>query len=189
MPDAKNDKIEPNDAAKMIFPIDTAGIRKELEKILAKEKAAAFVKQLLAETAKHAAPGNTLVEEGDVLRVFDLVQKQKGMVRSGDTAGGAIPGANFALGSVATGDAQMQIGNFRPGAPLTFQELKDAYLKSDAPIALHETLHHAGRLVYSDQEFAIVVSTMPGVTAKLPTSGNRFDFSHYWDTELRKACK
>lgn len=189
MADDKNAKIDPNDAAKMIFPIDVEGIRKEIEKILAKEKAAAFIKALVAEVAKHAAPGNTLVEEGDVLRIFDLVQKQKGFVRAGDTAGGAIPGANFALGSVATGDAQIQIGNFRPGAPLTFQELKDAYLQSDAPVALHETLHHAGRLVYSDQEYAVVVSTLPGTRPPLPTSGNRFDFSHYWDTELRKACK
>ena len=189
MPDPKNDKIEPNDAAKMIFPIDAEGIRKEIEKMLAKEKTSTFIKALLAGVAAHAAPGNTLVEEGDVLRIFDLVQKQKGFVRAGDTAAGAIPGANFALGSVATGDAQIQIGNFRPGAPLTFQELKDAYLKSDAPIALHETLHHAGRLVYSDQEFAIAVSTMPGITTPLPTSGNRFDFSAYWDAELRKACK
>lgn len=189
MPDVKNDKIDPNDAARMIFPIDVEGIRKELENMLAKEKCAAFVKELLAETAKHAAPGNTLVEEGDVLKIYDMVQKQKGMVRAGDTAGGAIPGANFALGSIATGDAQIQIGNFRPGAPLTFQELKDAYLKSDAPIALHETLHHAGRLVYSDQEFAIVVSMMAGSRPPLPATGNRFDFSHYWDTELRKASK
>jgi hypothetical protein len=62
------------------------------------------------------------------------------------------------------------------------------YLKSDAPIALHETLHHAGRLVYSDQEFAIVVSMMDS-RPPLPATGNRFDFSRYWDTELRKSFK
>jgi hypothetical protein len=189
MPDTNNDKIEPNDAAKMIFPIDVDGIREELKKILAKPNAAAFIKRLIAGVVKNAAPGNTLVEDGDVLKIYDLIQKQKGMVRSGDTARGAIPGANFALGSIATGDAGIQIGNFRPGVAVTLQELKDAYLKSDAPFALHETLHHAGRLVYSDQEFAIVVSTMPGVSTPLPTSGNRFEFSHYWDTELRKACR
>jgi hypothetical protein len=184
-----DDKINPNDAARMIFPIDVEGIRKEMKRMLALPKCAAFVKELLAEAAKHAAPGNTLVEEGDVLRIYDMVQKQKGMVRSGDTAGGAIPGANFALGSIATGDAQIQIGNFRPGVAVTREELKELYLKSDAPIALHETLHHAGRLIYSDQEFAIVVSMMDGNRPPLPASGNRFDYSSYWDTELRKACK
>jgi hypothetical protein len=184
-----NDKIAPNDAARMIFPLDVEGIRKELAKMLSTPKCGAFVKELLAETAKHAVPGNTLVEGGDILKIFDLVQKQKGMVRSGDTARGAIPGANFALGSVATGDAQIQLGNFRPGAPVSLQELKEMYLKSDAPIALHETLHHAGRLVYSDQEFAIVVSMMGGSRPPLPTSVNRFEFSRYWDTELRKSSK
>jgi hypothetical protein len=173
----------------MIFPIDVAGIRKELEKLISLPKCSQFVKDLLAETSKHAAPGNTLVEGGDVLKIFDLVQSQKGMVRAGDTAHGAEPGANFALGSVATGNAQIQIGNFRPGAPLTLQELADAYLKSDAPIALHETLHHAGRLVYSDQEFAIVVSAMNDNVPPLPTSGNRFEYSAYWDAALRRSFK
>jgi hypothetical protein len=184
-----DDKISPQIAAQMIFPIDVAGIRKELERMLSNPKCSEFIKDLLTETARHAAPGNTLVEGGDVLRVYDKIQSQKGVVRSGDTAHGAMPGANFALGSIATGDARIQIGNFRPGAPLTMQELTDAYLKSDAPIALHETLHHCGRFVYSDQEFAIVVSVMIDNQPPLPTSGNRFDFSHYWDTELRKRSK
>ena len=184
-----NDKISPEDAARMIFPIDVQGIRKGLEKLLSNAKCSDFIKELLAETAKHAAPGNTLVEEGDVLKIYDLVQTQRGMVRAGDTAGGAQPGANFALGSVGTGDAQIQIGNFRPGAPVSLQELKELYLKSDVPIALHETLHHAGRLVYSDQEFAIVVSMMGGNRPPLPVTSNRFEFSRYWDKELRKACR
>jgi len=183
------DKIKPEDAAKMMFPIDVEGIRGRLEEFLKKPKCAAFVKELLAETAKHAGPGNTLVEEGDVLRIFDLVQTQKGMVRAGDTANGAIPGANFALGSIGTGDAAIQIGNFRPGAELTFEELKAAYLESDAKFSLHETLHHAGRLVYSDQEFAIVVSEMNGNNPPLPTGADRFQFSQYWDKALRKSLK
>jgi hypothetical protein len=183
------DKIKPEDAAKMMLPIDVEGIRKRLEQFLNKPKCADFVKELLAETAKHAGPGNTLVEEGDVLRIFDLVQTQKGMVRAGDTANGAIPGANFALGSIGTGDAAIQIGNFRPGAELTFEELKAAYLESDAKFSLHETLHHAGRLVYSDQEFAIVVSEMNGNSPPLPTGADRFQFSQYWDKALRKSLK
>jgi hypothetical protein len=173
----------------MIFPIDVPGIRKGLEKLLSNAKCSDFIKELLAETAKHAQPGNTLVEEGDVLKIFDLIQTQRGMVRAGDTAGGAQPGANFALGSIGTGDALIQIGVTRPGAPVTLQELKEMYLKTDVPVTLHETLHHAGRLVYSDQEFAIVVSTMGSNRPPLPVTSNRFEFSRYWDTELRKACK
>lgn len=183
------EKIKREDAAKMLFPVDVDGIRDKLEEFLKKPKCAAFVKELLAETSKHASPGNTLVEEGDVLRIYDLIQTQKGMVRSGDTANGAIPGANFALGSVGTGDAAIQLGNFLPGADMTFDELKAAYLMSDAKFSLHETLHHAGRLVYSDQEFANVVSEMNGNDPPLPLGANRFQFSQYWDKALRKTLK
>ena len=69
------------------------------------------------------------------------------------------------------------------------------YVKSDAHFALHELIHHAGRLVYSDQELAIVVSAMPG-SPPLPKPSvppdplrDRFLFSKYWDKELRKRCK
>ncbi|MDT5295421.1 MAG: hypothetical protein QOJ76_2301 [Acidobacteriota bacterium] len=184
------EKIRPEDAARMIFPIDVAGIRAELARMLKTPDCANFVKQLLDVVSKNAAPGNTLVAGGDILKIFDLIQTQKGMVRSGDTAGGAIPGANFALGSIATGNAQIQVGNFRPGLPVTAQELKTLYLKSDAQISMHETIHHAGRLVYSDQDLAIVVSMLPPLPRPpLPTTVDRFKFSQYWDAELKKHCK
>jgi hypothetical protein len=183
------EKINPNDAARMLFPIDVAGIRAELARMLKAPDCANFVKRLLDDAARNAAPGNTLVAGGDILKIFDLIQTQKGMVRSGDTAHGAIPGANFALGSIATGNAQIQLGNFRPGLPVTLPELKTLYLKSDTPITMHETIHHAGRLVYSDQDLAIVVSMMPGPRPPLPATVDRFRFSQYWDAELRKHCK
>lgn len=181
------EKISPADAAKMIYPIDTVGIRSELEKLLSKPKCADFVKELIKRAAENAAPDNTVVAEGDVLKIFDLVLTQKGVVRAG--AEGSIPGANFATGSIATNNAGIQIGNFMPGAPLTEDELKAQYLRSDGRIAMHETIHHSGRLVYSDQDLAIVVSTMPGNRPQLPTSGNRFEFSQYWDRELRNSFK
>jgi hypothetical protein len=183
------EKISPADAGRMIFPIDVAGVRAELARMQSVPDCANFVRQLLEQVSRNAAPANTLVANGDILKVYDLVQSQKGMVRAGDMARGAIPGANFALGSIGTNDAQIQIGNFRPGLPVTAQELKSMYLKSDASIALHETIHHAGRLVYSDHDLAIVVSMMPGPRPPLPTTVDRFKFSQYWDAELRKHCK
>lgn len=180
-------KISPQDAAKMIFPIDTAAIRKELERLLNKPKCAEFVKELIKRAAENAAPDNTVVAEGDVLKIYDLVLTQKGLVRAG--AEGSLPGANFATGSIATNNAGIQIGNVQPGAPVTEDELTALYLRSDGRVTMHETIHHSGRLVYSDQDLAIVVSTMPGDRPPLPTSGNRFDFSAYWDRELRNSFK
>lgn len=181
------EKISPDEAGKMIFPVDTVGIRGELDKLMSKPKCGEFVKELIKRTSENAAPDNTVVAEGDILKIFDLVLTQNGVTRAG--APGSIPGANFATGSIGTNNAGIQIGNFRPGAPVTLEELTAAYLKSDGRVTLHETIHHSGRLVYSDQDLAIVVSTMPGDRPPLPTSGNRFDFSQYWDRELRKTFK
>jgi len=65
------------------------------------------------------------------------------------------------------------------------------YVKSDACICIHETLHHCGRLVYSDQEYAIAVSAMNGNNPPLPVPppdiDSRFMFSNYWDQALRKT--
>ncbi len=181
------DLISPQDAARMIFEIDTAGIRAELERLMSKPKCAEFVKELIKRASANAGPDNTVVAEGDVLKIFDLVLTQKGVIRAG--APGSIPGANFATGSIATNNAGIQIGNFRPGGPVVRAVLKEMYLRSDGRVALHETIHHSGRLVYSDQDLAIAVSTMPGDRPPLPTSGNRFDYSMYWDRQLRNSCK
>ncbi len=179
-------QLNPADIARMIFPIDVAGIRAELARLLERPTCANFVRDLIDQAAANAAPGNTLVEDGDILRIYDLIQEQNGMVRAG--APGSIPGANFATGSIATEDAGIQIGNFVPGVPVTEDELKARYLRADTIIALHETIHHAGRLVFSDQDLAIVVSMMPG-TPPIPQTTNRFAFSSYWDTELRRHCR
>ena len=189
----QEEKILPDDAARMIFPLDAAGIRAEMAKLLGTPKCGAFVRRLLEVVSRNASPANTLVEGGDVLKVFDKVMSQKGLVRAGDTAHGARPGANFAFGSIQAGDAQIQIGTFRPGAPVTRAELKAMYLKSDTRVCMHETLHHSGCLVYSDQEFAIAASTLNGNTPPLPipppSIDSRFMYSQYWDSELRKSFK
>jgi hypothetical protein len=188
------EKIQPGDAAKMIFPFDVAGIRKEMAKLLSTPKCGDYVRRLLDLVSRNAQPANKLVAGGDVLKVFDIiVQQQRGLVRAGDTAHGALPGANFADGSIEGGNARVQIGNVRPGAPVTMDELKAMYLKSDARFCMHETLHHSGRLVYSDQEFAIAASSLNGNNPPLPTPppgpNSRFIYSQYWDAELRKSFK
>ncbi len=189
-----NEKIQPDDAFRMVFPFDVAGIRAEMARMLSIPKCATFVKQLLDFVSKHAQADNTLVAGGDVLKVFDMVILQKGLIRANDTAHGADKrGPNLALGSIGRGNAQIQVGNFRPGIAVTADELKAQYLKSDARICLHETLHHSGRLVYSDQEFAIAASALNGNNPPLPlpdpTKDMRFVFSQYWDGELRKSYK
>ena len=188
-----NEKILPDDAAKMIFPFDVAGIRAEMARLLGIPKCGNYVRQLLDLVSRNAQPANKLVAGGDVLKVFDLVQQQRGLVRAGDTAHGALPGANFADGSIEGGNARIQVGNVRPGAPVTMDELKAMYVKSDARFCLHEALHHCGRLVYSDQEYAIAASTINGNNPPLPVPppgpNSRFIFSQYWDAELRKSFK
>ena len=186
-----NEKIQPNDAAKIIMPFDVAAIRAEMARFLSTPKCGDYVNRLLDVVSKNASPGNTVVACGDVLKVFDIVQQQRGLVRAGDTAHGAIGGANFADGSIKGGNAMIQIGNVRPGAPVTRQELEAMYVESDVPICMHETLHHCGELVYSDQEFAIAASSLNGNNPPLPTPppgiDSRFLYSQYWDTELRKS--
>ena len=187
------EKILPQDAAKIIFKLDVPAIRAEMARLLARPKCATFVRQLLDKVSKNASPANKLVANGDVLKVFDIVvNEQRGLVRAGDTAHGALPGANFADGSIEGKNARIQVGNIRPGAPVTMAELAAMYVKSDAQICIHEALHHSGRLVYSDHEFAIAVSAMNNNNPPLPIPppgelDSRFRFSNYWDTALRQT--
>jgi hypothetical protein len=187
------EKMQPNDAAKIIMPFDEAAIRAGMAKLLSSPKCGEYVKRLLDIVSRNASPGNTLVASGDVMQVFDMVLRQKGLVRAGDTAHGAIGGANFADGSIKGGNAMIQVGNVRPGLPVTREELEALYIESDVPVCLHETLHHCGELVYSDQEYAIAASSLNGNNPPLPTPpaelDSRFLYSQYWDTELRKSFK
>ena len=190
----EEEKIKPDDAFQMVFPFDVAGIRAEIARMLSIPKCGTFVKRLLEFVSRQAQPDNTLVAGGDVLKVFDMVLLQKGLIRANDFANGADRrGSNLALGSIGRGNAQIQIGNYRPGIAVTPAELKAQYLKSDARICLHETLHHCGRLVYSDQEYAIAASALngnnPALPLPMPDRDMRFVYSQYWDGELRKSYK
>ena len=184
---ADDELLTPDQVARMNHPFDIEGIRREMEKMLSKPKCAAFVKQLLELAVKNGAADNKLVENGDVVKIFDKIVSQRGLVRAGDTANGAIGGASFASGRIKDGTARIQIGVFRPGQPITRKQARLEYLKNDACFCIHETLHHASELGYSDEDFAIAVSTMIGNNPELPATTDSFKFSKYWDTELRKS--
>lgn len=151
-----------------------------------------FVKDLLGRVS---SADNPLVEGGNILGIFDRISQGGGLVRSGGP--GSIPGANFALGGFATNDARIQIGNYLPGVPVTAEELRRGYNRSDAGAGLHESMHHAGRNVYFDRDLALAVHARTGATiensrGQRPTgnpSTDRFIYSQYWDAELKKHCK
>jgi hypothetical protein len=142
-----------------------------------------FIKDLLSRVASDKNP---LVEGGDILKVYDLINSpsQGGMVRAG--APGSVPGANFALGSIKGGNATIQIGITIPGPPTA---------KGDAIIALHETIHHTGQVPYSDEELAKAVYEQPdSPTLGEPPAGSTptqiaYFYSNYWNTELKNHCK
>ena len=181
-------KITHEQAKKLIVPIDVKGVRARLVKVLEDPAHAEYIRELLRRVSATALVGNELVEGGDVLKIFDLIQKQRGMIRAGEPGSHvANTGGNFALGTIAGGDAGIQIGSVVPGETVTFGELKRRYLKSDTAYALHETLHHAGSHLYSDQDFAMAVHTLPG-RPSLPKEPHIAAFSRYWDDDLREVC-
>ena len=184
--------IQPSEMRGMIFEFDVPAIRAEMVRLLSIPKCANFVKQVLAFVSEKAAPVRTLVAGGDVLEIFDTITKKPhGLVRAGDAAHGAIGGANFAHGSMERGDAWIQVGNVFHGAAITFAELKDKYVKSDARVCIHESMHHAGNFVYSDEEMARAVSALKGIPLPTPkpNEDSRLVYSWYWDDELVKTFK
>ena len=178
------------EAERIIFPFDVPGIRAAFVRIMADPDAASFIRELMERAEENASPVNPLVEGTDLLRLFDRILSQRGLIRAGDTARGAIvqPGfANFALGSVVTNNAGIQIGRKFPPVPITLGELKQSYLKTDTRTALHETLHLAGESFYDDRAYALVVSAMTNTPP--PPAGDRAANSRYWDAELRRRCR
>jgi hypothetical protein len=187
-----DEPIPPQTANAMNYPFDIPGIRAEMARLLNKPRCGQFVDQLLTLVE---TPANRLVEGGDVLKVFDLIiaqqMAQPKLVRIRDFNNGAHPTLffNLAMGSLSNNTARIQIGGCRPPAPVTRAELKAAYLKSDASMCLHETIHHCGENIYSDQELAETVSGMTGKALPIPGPGQdiRPIYSQFWDKELRRS--
>ncbi|HJQ34568.1 MAG TPA: hypothetical protein VJ866_20475 [Pyrinomonadaceae bacterium] len=200
-PDSVHDElIDPDTANKMNMPFDVPGIRAEMERMLSIPKCRDFVKRLLAEVSSKAAPFNKLVAGGDVLKVFDMIMAQEmdlpKLVRACDFDNGADKtlNLNLAIGSLSGKNARIQIGSCRPGTAVTREELKAAYLKSDARMCLHETIHHCGDHVYTDEEFARAVLLMNVSSDKFPVPNTpkedmRTRYSQYWDAVLKKSYK
>ncbi len=191
-PETVGDPIRSDIAKRLNLPFDIPGIRAEMERMLNIPECGNFVRRLLALAA---SPANPLVAGGDVLKVFDMINKppNKGLVRAGDTDRGARTDvtSNVAIGSIGGKNAQIQVGSFRPGKdPSTLEEVKRGYLKSDAQMCLHETIHLCGENVYNDEYLAQVVFGMVGgEPPPIPIAGQdmRTRFSVYWDNALRKT--
>lgn len=184
--------IAPQTAFQMNYPFDVPAIRAEMERILSIPRCGNFVKQLLSLVE---TPTNKLIAGGDVLKVFDMIMAQDmalpKLVRTRDLENGADPSLNFnlAIGRLSTNNARIQIGGYRPPRPVTRAELKIGYVKSDAGMCLHETIHHCGERIYSDQVLAEAVSGMTGTSLPVPGPGMdiRPVYSDYWDDVLRET--
>lgn len=186
------DKITREEARKMTFEINAEGVRKGLETVLADPKAAKFLRELLKLATEMAAkrdPKTKLVEEGDLLRIFDTIMKQGRLKRSI---------RNGAVGFVGRGNASIEIGVILTlPESATKRELEEMYLKTDIPFILHETLHHAGTLTFFDEDYARAVCQMLGkdFDKELPRIEGEDEkawirrCSRLWDKELRRRCK
>jgi hypothetical protein len=185
------------------YPIDTAAIRREMERLLSKPRCAAFVTEVIQRVAENAEPDNTLVEDGDVLRIFDrILQCQRtgrgrGVVRAGGP-GSLQGGGNFAAGDMESNSAWIQIGTFSYFGPITVGDWKRKYLENDGQFSLHESMHHAGMLRYDDKAYAIAVNAMIPGARPLPTPDESTDaarwaadreYSRYWDRYLQETLR
>ncbi|MDQ3802537.1 MAG: hypothetical protein M3416_01585 [Acidobacteriota bacterium] len=178
-----------------IQPFDIPGILSELERLLSNPDCANFIKDILGRVSARF-PDNPLVEGGDVLKIFDRISQGGGLIRAGGP-GSAAGNPNYALGSFATNDARIQIGNYLPGGTVTAEEFRMGYNRSDAGVGLHESMHHAGRNKYYDEVLAEAVNARTGAPiqnsrGQRPTGNPLTDpyiYSQYWDAELKKHCK
>lgn len=173
---------------------DLAGIRANLAKAL-KDDCSAFIKELLSRVSSE---NNPLVEDGDLLRIFDkLIGPGQGGVHRADIGGGRMDGS-FDEGNAAIHLQPVGTG-IVPGETPEF--LKEFQLWSDSDKILHELIHAAGLLSYSDEQLSIAVSQMDNTPPlpempKLTVSSTMEERSHhaktfstYWDRVLRKRCK
>jgi hypothetical protein len=173
---------------------DLAGIRANLA-IALKGDSSGFIKDLLSRVSYDSNP---LVEDGDLLRIFDkLIAPGQGGVRRSPIGGGRMDG------SFQEGNATIHLQGADPNTlPDKTPEFRKEYqLWSDSDKILHELIHAAGLLSYSDYQLAVVVSQMDN-TPPLPekieltvdsTPHERYHAaatsSSYWDGVLRERCK
>ena len=168
-------------------PPDVPGIRTELKKIVIEPKCADFIKELFRLVKSE---GNPLVADGDILKIYEIINSPPnvGLIRAG--ALGSIPGYGTATFRDQKGAATIQVG---PGIGVP-----SILLKIEAQSVLHELIHQAGKeRVYLDEELAKVVSgiRLPGVSVLgSPPEGSTqkqkdYFYSNYWGAVLKDKCK
>ena len=172
-------------------PIDVPAIRSEIERRLEDPACDTFIKYLLAEVSGRRP--DTLMEAGDVLKIFDRINTPwyggRGMVRDGQPGSHELSGA-LAIGSFSRGTAQIQLGIYNTGVTSAEQ-----VRLGDGRMALDETMHHAGLSVYYDYDYALAISKLPGmpplpdVPEKDRYGAGRYKFSNYWHPKLHEICK
>jgi hypothetical protein len=171
-------------------PIDVPTIRSDIQWMLEDPACDIFIQYLLIKVS--ADKSGTLMENGDILRIFDRINRPAdggaGMVRAGQP--GSQSGFAQANGSFADRNAQIQLGLYQGGVP-TAKLIR----RGDARMALDETMHHAGRNVYYDYDYALVISKLPG-QPPLPEGKpedrygkDRTKYSNYWHPVLHGICK
>jgi hypothetical protein len=178
-----------------VFEPDLAGIRANIASVLSDPDASAFVKDLLGRVSSESNP---LVEDGDLLRIFDkLTGPGQGGVLRGPIGGGRMDG------SFQQGNAKILLAGIDP---TTLPDKKPEYLKefqlwSDSDKIIHELCHASGLLSYSDFQLAVAVSQMENAPPlpdipKLTENSTPEERTHaavvpsrYWNKVLKEHCK
>ena len=180
------------DANAKTIEIDVKNIREAIKQLLAFPEVAEFINKLLKLAAEVSEkPGNTLVENGDVLKVYDIINP---VPPDSSVPPGMFRGTgNRAHGCIALGNARIELGHTSSGADITMTDLKKLWLRFDVPLALHETIHHAGRLCYSDKDLARAMCKLLNldIDKELPTAAERTidGYSNFWHQKLMEVCK
>src|ERR1700682_449995 len=146
---------------------NVAGIRANLATALQDGDCANFIKDLLD---RISSENNPLVEHGDLLKVFDKVVSQGGLVRKPSAGGG------LAYGSVRGKDAAIFFGPVGGAVVRDGPEaISNFLLWADSDSVIHELIHLAGMDSYSDAQLARTVDQMPDTPilgdVQFPTGG------------------
>lgn len=139
---------------------DPQAIRKNLEKMLSTGDCGTFISDLLDRMGK--TKNNPRVK-GSALDLYDMVTKQKGLVRGGLAtqmkASATVDGQLIRPGK--DGNASIHIGSGFAFMSNTYDEKAQAVASLDAFNVLHELVHLAGsKEYYTDRQVAVALSEM-----------------------------
>jgi len=173
---------------------DIAGIRAHLANALQNVDCSGFIKELLSRVS---SAGNPLVEDGDLVRIFDKLvgPGQGGVKREVNVGGGRMDGSFEGQNAKIYLEV---IGSIQDNSP----EFRKKYQHwQDCDKIVHGLIHAAGLRSYSDYQLAVAVSQMPNsppmpeipVITVDSTSDERYHASAtastYWNAVLRQHYK